>query len=507
MLALTLVGLPACQSEATTDSSSIEIGSADGNEEPAESGPDTNEAPSVTPAPTAVLIKPSPEAAPNDEASASSDADTTPDLDASTNEANADEAGAEDDSNTESTTDGTASETSTDSSNLISFDPSPGVERLAATPDAPVAELVAGFNGVGFDLLRQQAPGANTVLSPMSIGHTVLMARAAADEPTGAAIDMALALPGGAAAHEAWNAIDTQIEASNVTEIGLDQAPTPTVTIAGRIWPSLSARPDQAWIDRLTEYHGTDLAPIDVDDPEASRQEINGWVDTQTNGLIPELLPSGFIDPSTELVLTDAVYFKAQWKKVFGQTGPVERPFTMLDGSTTPVTMLREFSPLGTHYSGGDLDAAEIPYLGDDYSLLLIIPKVGRFEQTRAELSQDFVSQLDSRLDGGNFELLMPEWETTTSVNLMPWLTEIGAAPGLYPGIGPDTFLSAGLHGADIAVDDVGTVAAAATALGFSRSLPVQPAVTIAADRPFFYLIRHVDTGLVLFTGQVTDPG
>ena len=62
------------------------------------------------------------------------------------------------------------------------------------------------------------------------------------------------------------------------------------------------------------------------------------------------------------------------------------------------------------------------------------------------------------------------------------------------------------MHGADIAVDEVGTEAAAATALGFDESGAEDPELTVAAERPFLYLVRHVPTGAVLFAGQVTDP-
>ena len=49
-------------------------------------------------------------------------------------------------------------------------------------------------------------------------------------------------------------------------------------------------------------------------------------------------------------------------------------------------------------------------------------------------------------------------------------------------------------------------VAAAATGLEFAVSGPPEPELTIAADRPFLSLIRHRDSGLILFAGQVTDP-
>jgi serpin B len=88
----------------------------------------------------------------------------------------------------------------------------------------------------------------------------------------------------------------------------------------------------------------------------------------------------------------------------------------------------------------------------------------------------------------------------------MGWLTDLGVAPGFYPAISPNAYLAEAVHGADIAVDEWGTVAAAATALGFEESGPPEPELTIKANRPFLYLIRHRPTGLVLFGGQVTEP-
>ncbi|MCP3939089.1 MAG: serpin family protein, partial [Actinomycetia bacterium] len=100
----------------------------------------------------------------------------------------------------------------------------------------------------------------------------------------------------------------------------------------------------------------------------------------------------------------------------------------------------------------------------------------------------------------------MPEWETTTAFDFLDWLKGLGIAPGNYPGIAPDAFLAGAVHGADITVDELGTEAAAATALGFVESGSPQPEIVVAADRPFFYLVRHVGTGAILFAGQVTDP-
>ena len=56
-------------------------------------------------------------------------------------------------------------------------------------------------------------------------------------------------------------------------------------------------------------------------------------------------------------------------------------------------------------------------------------------------------------------------------------------------------------------VDEKGTEAAAATAVVMRLTeAAAPPANVFRADRPFLFLIRHIESGAVLFMGRVTDP-
>ncbi len=372
-----------------------------------------------------------------------------------------------------------------------------GVARAGVRSDAPVSTLVTGWNDAGFDLLRQEPLADNVVFSPASIGHALLMAAAAGDDATRAAIETALGLPDGA--HDAWNAIDHQIADSQSDQV--------TVAVADRIWPRAGVEPDQAWIDLLASHHGADVVPLDYPtDVDGSRKTINEWVSERTEGLIPELLPDGFISPQTVLVLTDTLYFAADWARPFGKYGPVEGTFTTYDGTEVAVSFMRELELDDRRGRGDGFVGAEIPYAGDDYSMLVVVPDEGRYDELVERLDQQLLDEIDRSFTTGPYELLLPKWKDSYQLDLIDWLTDVGAAPGSYPSITPDAFLDAAVHAADISVDERGTVAAAATALGFAESGPPQPELTVAADRPFIYLIRHRPSGLVLFAGHVTDP-
>lgn len=275
------------------------------------------------------------------------------------------------------------------------------------------------------------------------------------------------------------------------------------LSVVGRIWPPVDVSPDQDWVDLLATYHGVDVQPLDfAGDPDGSRQSMNDWVADNTQGLIPELLPPGFVRPKTVLVLSDAWYLKARWQSPFVKYGPEQGSFTRPDGSTVPVEFLRHLELADRRGTGDRFAGAEIPYDGGEFSMLVLVPDAGRFDEVRDRLNQAFLDEVDARFTTGPYELLLPPWEDTAQIDLLPWLSQLPAAPGSYPVIAPDAFLDA-VHGADITVDDWGTVAAAATALGFGESAAPEPELTVGADRPFLYLIRHRPTGLVLFAGQV----
>lgn len=374
------------------------------------------------------------------------------------------------------------------------------VSRTDPDPAAPLDQLVAGFNDAGFDLLARQGT-ENFVFSPLSIGHALLMARGAADEATRESIDSLFALPAGRPAHAAWNGLDRAIATASDAE---DEV---AVTIADRIWPRIGLEPEQDWVDLLAAEHGATVEVLDLTgDPDGSRARINDWVSDQTHDLIPELLPEGFINPQTLLILTDAIYFKGRWQTPFGKYQAVTDTFTRLDGSNTDVTFMRELELSDRRGVGDGFAGAEIPYVGGEFSMLLIVPDQGRFAEIRDSLDQEFIDTIDQTFAEGPYELLLPRWETTTNLDLLPWLEEAGVAPGSYPGIDPSAFLAGAVHGADIAVDEEGTVAAAATGLDFEESAAPVPEMIIAADRPYLYVIRHRPSGAVLFTGQMTDP-
>ena len=68
-----------------------------------------------------------------------------------------------------------------------------------------------------------------------------------------------------------------------------------------------------------------------------------------------------------------------------------------------------------------------------------------------------------------------------------------------------DLFISFVIHQAYVKVDEKGTKAAAATAVG-TKFTAVIPRNVFRADHPFIFVIQEKDTENILFLGRMVDP-
>jgi serpin B len=380
----------------------------------------------------------------------------------------------------------------------------PVVER--AEPDSVhVEELVAGLNEVGFRIFEAVAGGSSEdlVLSPLSIGVAFGMADAGASGATADALATLFTYPvQGEERWAAFNALEQQV----TSEDG------PIVRLANRQFPDVSFETTDGYDELLGRWFGAGIEPLPLQaDSDGSQQRINGWVEERTEGLIPDLLPDGFLGPNSVLVLVNALYLEADWARPFGKYPTEPATFTRLDGSTVTVPLMHELELSGPGGAAAEPTATELPYEGGELSMLIIVPETGSYEQVQARITSGLIAEIDAAAASGAVELYLPRFESTSDIDLRTVIegelgvTELFGVPGL-DGIAEGITLEDAVHAADIAVDEHGTVAAAATALGFEESGPGEPDVTVRADKPFLYLIRHQPTGVVLFVGRVMDP-
>ena len=201
----------------------------------------------------------------------------------------------------------------------------PDVERPSPSSDHLEA-LVAGLNDAGLDMFVAAAEDSedDTVLSPVSIGLAFGMADVGATGDTATALESFFGLP--AAGEQRWAAF-------NALDLEVSDPGGPVLRLANRQFPDVQFRTAAGYDETLARYFGVAVEPLPLQsEPERSRDRINEFVADRTEGLIPELLPTGFVNPQSVMVLVNALYLEADWVRPFGKYPTEDQPFTRLDG-------------------------------------------------------------------------------------------------------------------------------------------------------------------------------
>ncbi len=250
--------------------------------------------------------------------------------------------------------------------------------------------------------------------------------------------------------------------------------------------------------------------------PDTAITTINTWVGDKTRQKIKELVKRDFINADTRLVLTNAIYFKGQWDEAFEKSSTHDENWHG-QGGTRKVPMMHQRG--GYLYCEGDgFQALDLPYKGEQLSMLVVLP---RKKDGLASLETNFAAggtyqKVTARLDHEETVILsLPRFKMETEFKLKPMLCALGAELAFsddadFSGIGEEPLkISEVVHKAFVEVNEEGTEAAAATAVGMvlcsAVMRPVAPKV-FQADHPFLFFIRDRNTNAVLFCGSVLDP-
>lgn len=173
------------------------------------------------------------------------------------------------------------------------------------------------------------------------------------------------------------------------------------------------------------------------------------------------------------------------------------------------------------YFDCGDFQLLELPYKGNELSMLVILPKKpAGLEETEKSLSALAVDQWIQKLERYTVEVSLPKFRTTAEFSLKDTLMSMGmrlpfdrdrADFSAMTADGSKLCIGAVEHKAYVAVDEIGTEAAAATAVSMAPGAGAVPRdqkhAVFRANRPFVFLIRETSTGCLLFMGRVTKPG
>ena len=290
------------------------------------------------------------------------------------------------------------------------------------------------------------------------------------------------------------------------------------LAIANSLWPQAGYPFRQDYLDLCEKYYGASIQPVDyAGNTEGARKTINTWVERKTMDKIVDLLKPGTLNQTTSLVLVNAIYFKGNWVHKFKPEATRDAPFHVSPETTATAPLMHQTDDFG-YAEFPDLQVLELPYLGNDVSMVVLLPRdadgLGKLEE---QLTAPKLAAWTAALKSQKVQVFLPKFKATSQFSLGGTLAEMGMPDAfVYPKAdfsGMDgthnLYISDVIHKAYVDVDEQGTEAAAATGVlmrAGAIARPMAPIPVFRADHPFLFLIRDNRTGSVLFLGRVTDP-
>ncbi len=247
--------------------------------------------------------------------------------------------------------------------------------------------------------------------------------------------------------------------------------------------------------------------------PVEAVNRINAWVAEKTHAMIDDLISLDFIDDDMRLIITNAICFKGQWKDKFKEADTREEDWHGPETRTAP--MMHQRSDY-LYFENSDFQALDLPYKGGQLSMLVVLPtkNAGLGSVERWWVAGDAYRQVTEALKEQKVIVSMPRFRMENEFSLKPVLCELAelafSDEADFSGIADEPLkISKVVHKAFVEVNEEGTEAAAATAVGISLGSAVSPPrepKVFKADHPFLFFIRDRNKNTVLFSGRLIDP-
>lgn len=282
------------------------------------------------------------------------------------------------------------------------------------------------------------------------------------------------------------------------------------VSIANSAWVDTRMKLNASYANSLKANFASSAFPFSHD--QSSVNKINGWVDKNTKQMIPKIIDN--IRQDEVLFLINAIAFDGQWAHQFEKSSTYSQAFHPLSGANRQVPMMH-MTGHEMYYKNSQLRALELKYKGGEFSMLLMLPEKDKDAGALLRsMDPEMVGLVVMSLsDSDKVDIALPKFKFSDSYSLKDPLSAMGLSDlfslANFSKISPTLKvgrLSRVVHKTFIEVDEKGTKAAAATAVGVEMALARANPPQFIADRPFAFLIIHNPSKAILFAGVVNNP-
>lgn len=377
------------------------------------------------------------------------------------------------------------------------------------TPSEKSAKIIAADNQFGLEVFQKinhsPAEQKNVMISPISISLALAMVYNGANGNTKTQMEEMLHKSG-------MPASDINQSYKELVEALASHDPKVELAISNAVFYRNSVPVKSDFITTNQNYYQAEVKGLDFTKPAETRDQINGWVNTNTKGKIDQIITT--VNPEDMMYILNAIYFNGKWKYSFDSKQTSTQNFTKEDNSSVQIPMMTIENPFN-YFSTSDIEMLEMPYGSGKFSMLVLLPKAGKkADDVISSLSVDHLNEWTSNLTEQKKTVFLPKFEFRYEKSLISNLQSLGmtdafnSAKADLSGISDalKLIISEVMHKSYIKVDEAGTEAAAVTGITVGTTSAGPEPNTFRADHPFVFIIREKDTHAILFIGKVTDP-
>lgn len=372
------------------------------------------------------------------------------------------------------------------------------------TPDYTVEEISGVFD---YALLKEiSSTEKNTVVSPLSVKLALNMAALGAKNDTEKEL---LTLFG-------YEDSRQMQDNSKVLVSELDREDG-SITVSNSVWLTEGYEAGANYLGGLGDIFNAETFRQDLSD-EKIVDDLNGWIDGKTKGLIPNMISEPFGE-DTVMLLVNALYFKNEWEYWFTSWDGGKKTFHGAMGDSETTFMYLEYD--GIAYAEGDIFRSVSLGYKDGSCMNIYLPKSET--ENAVEIAErlsptELAAAMDMEYADAFVSISMPKFECEYNESLKETLQKMGMTDSFDDSLADfggmldlDTYdmlhISDVIHAAKLECNEKGTEAAAATIVEVDTEaimiveLPIP--IEFTADRPFIYEIKS-PSGEILFAGVIS---
>ena len=330
-----------------------------------------------------------------------------------------------------------------------------------------------------FNEINKRKKGQNLIISPLSIFQILSLTANGAKDKTQLEIVQTL-----------QNEDIEDLNSINYEILEIFKNFT-TVEIANAVMSKFL--PTQEFLDISEKYCAPYQELISV-------QQVNNWCDEKTHGKISKIIDE--LDSAIQMILLNAVYFKGTWKNTFNEKVTEKKDFYNKGIEIKQIDTMSQLSSF-FYYEDNKLQAIELPYIKDDISALIILPRENiDINKYIASLNseENSLNDLIQKLKYSKVKLELPKFELEFFSSLKETLSDMGIEIAFtdfanFTGLREEGNLKIDdvLHKTYLKVNENGTEAAAVTAVTV-KTTSVKPTheniYQMKINKPFLFFLR-----------------